>query len=462
MKSFVARTSDSFKIGDSVQDIIFYWLPELITSMILIALPPLIDAYIIANSQPVTSYSALATTTNFLHTLIKFAEAIPVAAIAMIGRHNGAREYTKCGEDLGNTFWLTAILGLAQFLIISAAATLIYRWHGVSEEMIALGAPFLRLKSFGVFLVFISLSFIYFMKGIKNTRMPMVLSMVGIAAFFFFDYALVLGKFGFPQCDLNGSAIATIIQYTVMNVIALAYILWEPEYKKYFSKIFLSFFNWKKIIHLVNLSWPIMVDKTSFAISYVWLAGLISPMGTPAIAAYSTIKDLERFAFLPAVAFAVIITFLVSNRLGANDPDGAMANIKKVLMLTGVTVGVSLLCLCLNARFFVSMFDPHNHFTTLGAAALPIISILVIFDFVQVILAGALRGAGDVHSVMYGRCATVFLFFIPVSYILSKLPIENQTARFVLIYGSHYVNAGLMGLIFLRRIMSHKWQKQKI
>jgi MATE family multidrug resistance protein len=353
-------------------------------------------------------------------------------------------------------------LGLAQFLIISATATLIYRWHGVSEEMITLGAPFLRLKSFGVFLIFISLSFIYFMKGIKNTRMPMVLNMVGIAAFIFFDYALVLGKFGFPQYDLNGSAIATIIQYTVMNVIALAYILWEPEYKKYFSKIFLSFFNWKKIIQLINLSWPIMIDKTSFAISYVWLAKLIASMGTPAIAAYDTIKNLERFAFLPAVAFAVIITFLVSNRLGADDPDGAMANIKKVLILTGLTVGTSLLCLCFNARYFVSMFDPHNQFTILGAAALPIISILVIFDFVQVILAGALRGAGDVYAVMYGRCATVLLFFIPVSYILSKLPIENQTARFVLIYGSHYVNAGLMGLIFLRRIMSHKWQKQKI
>lgn len=462
MKALLKRTVSTWHMGESLKDIVGYWLPELISAMILVTLPPIVDSYIVANSQTTMAYGALAMATNFIHTLIKFAEALPVAAIAIIGRYNGAGDYERCGEELSNTFWTTLLLGFAQLFIISICANGIYRWLGVPAEMAAIGAPFLRLKACGVLLIFVSLSFIGFMRGIKNTRIPMFLNLLGIATFIFFDYALVLGRCGFPQLDLNGSAIATILQYSVMNIAAIAYILLNPEYKKYFKATFFSIFDFKRACHLINLSWPIMLDKTSFALAYVWLSKLLADMGTYAIATYDVVKNIERFAFVPAMAFAQVITFLVSNQLGANNPKGASSTIKKVLMLTFTSVGGCLLFACLNAEMLIGMFDPNKSYTSLGTAVLPAISFLVFFDCLQVILAGALRGAGDMKSVMWGRALSCILFFLPLSYGLSKLPIENQALRFILIYGCHYLNAGVMGAIFFFRIMSHKWQNKEI
>jgi putative MATE family efflux protein len=389
-------------------------------------------------------------------------EAIPIAAVAIIGRHNGAKQYEKCGKDLGDTFWVSLFIGLFFFLSLFIFAAPIYRSLGVPENMVVLGVPFLRLRSLGMLMIFISNALLYFMKGIKDTKTPMIISFLCISSFLFFDYALVLGKFGFPQLGLHGAALATIIQYSLMIILAIAYLVSNKEYTKYFPTLFIWHFSKKRVLGLLKLSWKIMIDKASLAASYVWLFKLITSLGVYAIASFDVIKNLERFALLPAIAFAQVVTFLVSNRLGAKDFEGAKANIKKVLVISAIFTGSTLLLFCIKARYFVSFFDPLGEFTHIAAPAFVLVSTLVVFDFIQLILAGALRGAGDVKTVMMTRFLSCLLFFVPVSYMISKLPIANVAIKFALIYGSFYLNTGVFGFFFIRRIISGKWAKIRV
>lgn len=451
-----------FGRGERFVEILQYWLPEVISMTIFISLPPLIDSYFIAGLKSTSTYGALGTANNFLHSLLKFSEAIPVAAIAIIGRHNGAKEYKKCGQDLGDTFWTTLFLGIFQFFLIFFGAAKIYQIMGVPAKMISLGVPFLRLRSISILLVFVSVAFIGFMKGVKNTKTPMIISICGLSAFLFFEYVLIFGKLGFPQLRLNGSAIASIIQYSVVISLSIWYILSNIDYQKYFSSIFFKFFDKKRAIRLLNLSWPIMIDKTVLTLSYVWIFKMISPLGKYAIVSFDVIKNLERFAIIPAIAFAQIIVFLVSNRLGAEDPKGAKANIKKVLILASIMVATTVSIMCIKAHYFVSFFDPQQKFSHIAAPALVLISALVVFDFIQLILAGALRGAGDVKTVMWVRFFSCLLFCTPVAYLFSKVPLENVSVKFALIYSVFYLNTGIMGIIFMKRVIGAKWQKIKI
>ncbi len=449
----------SFKTGDSCKQIMWYWLPEIVSATILFSLPAMVDSWIIAQLGSSTIYGALAMGSNFLHSLTKLAEAIPVASMAIIGRHNGAEEYEQCGEGLADSFWTTFLLGLAQFIFIFFSAHAIYRWLNVPADMVSVGAPFLQLKSLGVLLIFTTLGLLGFMRAIKNTHIPMLLNIVGLTSFIFFDYVLVLGKFGFPQLGIMGSAVATIIQYGIMNIGAIGYILLNPTYKKYFAELFFRIFNFMRMGRLINLSWRIMIDKSIISFAYIWLAKMIAPMGKHAINSFDVVLKLERSAFIPVIAAAQIITFLVSNRLGAKDVHGAYANIKKLYLMTCISLLVATAALLVNPGYFVSIFDPHNNFTTFAVTVLPIINIFVFFDFTQVFLAGALRGAGDVKTVMWTRFFVTFFFFVPLSYIFSCIPNISDVLRFVLVYGSFYVATGVMGLVFLYRIKSHAWHR---
>jgi len=445
--------------GDSFKSIFFYWWPEVISAAILTTLPLVIDSYLIASLKSISTFGALGITSNVLALLTKLAEAVPVASIAFIGRFNGSKDFSKCGEYFYNTFWITFILGISQFLIILFGARSIFNWLEASPKMIEIGIPFLQLKSLGIILIFSVMVFIGFMRAVKNTYVPMALYIFGLAAFIFCDYSLVLGQFGMPELGIMGSAIATIVQYSIMNILALLYILLNKNYRKYFSSFLSNFFDPAKIWQVVWLSWPIVIDKTTITLSYIWLSKMISPQGKYAIVSFNAIRNIEFFAFIPVVAAAQVITFLVSNRLGANDIDGAIANIKKALLLMIITFIPIIIMLAFFSPYIIGVFDPKNKFTGFAVFTFFIINILAISDALQVVLAGALRGAGDVQAVMWVRFGLCFGFFAPIAYMLRSLKIESSSLKFTLIYSSFFFTTGLISYLYYRRLKGNFWKK---
>ena len=462
MISITNKISKDIHKGESFKDILRLWFPEVITQIIFITLTPLVDAYLVASLKSTTMYGALGVANNFFHLLIKFSEAIPVAAIVVIGRHNGAKEYKKCGQSLYDVILLTVFLGLMQFFLLFFFAEPIYRFLGAPEELVPFGVPFVRMRAFGFFLVFIAGSFVGFMKGIKNTKIPMIVNAIGILCFIIFDYILILGKFGFPALGLQGSAISTIIQYSFVIISYIVFILSNSEYRKYLPSFKNVYFSFSRIFTLLNLGWPVILDKMSLAFTYLWFSKMVAPMGVVAISSFETIKNLERFALMPAVAFAQVVAFLVSNRLGAKDVDGAKSNIKKNFILASMFAVFMLSILIINSKYFLSRFDPNNVFTDLACQLIVFVAILDVFDFSQVILASSLRGAGDVFSVMKYRFLCCIGFFVPTVYIISKLPITDVFTRFLLMYFVFYGNCALLGFSFFRRIISGKWHAIKV
>ena len=448
--------------GDSLKSIFFYWWPEVISAAILTTLPLIIDSLLVASSQSISTFGALGAASNILALLTKLAEAVPVASIAFIGRFNGSKDFARCGEYLYNTFWITFVLSLSQFLIILFGARGIFNWLEASPKIVEIAVPFIQLKSLGIILIFSVMVFMGFMRAVKNTYMPMILNISGILAFIFFDYSLVLGKCYLPEMGLMGSAVATIIQYSLMNVLALAYILLNKDYRKYFSSFIKSFFDKFQIGQILWLSWPIVIDKTTISLSYIWLAKMIYPMGKYAIVSYNAIRNIEFFAFIPVVAAAQVITFLVSNRLGANDSDGSVSNIRKILFLSAITFIPLIVIFSIFAPVLIGAFDPKNKFTDFAVGTFLAINILAVFDALQIILAGALRGAGDVQTVMWVRFGFCFGLFVPLSYIIKSMNIENLNLKFTLIYASFFVATGFISYFYYRRLSGNLWKNINI
>jgi len=209
------------------------------------------------------------------------------------------------------------------------------------------------------------------------------------------------------------------------------------------------------------LSVPVVLDKCTMAFAYIWLGSRFASMGEIALASFSVVKDLERLALLPAVAFAQVVTFLVSNDYGRRNWSGIKSNIKKIVFMGSSMVFAILIILSLWPHFFVQFFDKQGDFTSMAARVIPILSVLVFFDLLQLILSGAMRGASNVKTVLVTRLIVCFLYFVPCSYLLSKLTIESMVLKFVLIYGSFYIGNGLMSIVYIQRFRGQKWNAEK-
>jgi putative MATE family efflux protein len=447
--------------GEQYATIFRYFFPEFITSLILYSLPFLLDSHFIAHLKSTPTYATLGATNTLLHLLVKIAEAFSIGTVVIAGNYNGMHAYKEVGRALRDSFWLTCLLGFAIASILFCGAHWIYSWYGVPTEMIALGVPFLRLRAVGIFFTFVYFAFIGFLRGIKNTRVPMLFFLWGGIIFTFFDYVLIFGMWGFPRLGLQGSAWASVIQYASMCIIAFCYVLTNKDYRKYSIALLTALTDRSLVKDLIRVSWPIIIDKATLAMAYIWLCKMIAPMGTSTLASFSMLKDLERIAFLPAIACAQIITFLASNDYSMKRWESIKANTKKVIFLASLMVFLLLISISLWSEYITLFFDPERAFSALTIYVFPILSVLVFFDLLQLILSGALRGAGNVKTVMMVRVLICFGYFIPVSYALLHAPIAHETIKFLLLYGSFYVGNALMSLIYIYRFCGNAWTTVK-
>lgn len=453
----------------SLKALLGYFFPELITASLLYIGLEIIDYRFIACTNIEACNATLVITNQLFHVVTKIAEGFSVGMVIICGQYNGAHEYHRTGRVLSDAFWTTALVGGCIALLVYMGAYALYDFYGVPQTVVSLGVPFLRIRSLGIFLSFIYFALIGFLRGIKNTRAPMSFFIIGALVFLFFDYALIFGAWGFPALGLRGSAIATVLQYTTMLIAAIIYILTNADHRKYAIKLFTPV-HWTNIRDLVRLSWPVMIDKASFALCPIWLTKMLtSTTDLTAVAtsgivldSYSVLKQMEKVGILPALAFAQVITFLVSNDYKTHHFATIKKNIKKVLVVAAIFVGFFTLCFCLKPLFFLSLLNKQKAFNDFIAYSLPYIALLIFFDVLQLILSAALRGAADVQLVMWARMVSAGLFFVPLSYGLTLLPIDNLLIKFIAVYSSVHLSYALMSLIYIVRFKSGVWKRQSI
>lgn len=455
LQRYIAGVRDT-QHGESYSTLLQFFLPEFITALILSSILHIIDAAFIAQIKSTSMYATLGVTSTLIHLITKIAEGLSVGTLVICGQYNGIAHYKKVGRAAVSGIYLTIAFGFGIALLIFFGAPTIYGWYKVSDKMLALGVTFLRLRAVSIFLSFIFFACIGYLRSIKNTQVPMTLFVLGGIIFIVSDYICIFGKCGLPAMKLFGSAVASIIQYFVMVVGALYYILFSPQQQKYAIRS--QSFDHESARSIIMISWPVMLDKAILAAAKMWLALLISPLGKTALASFAVIKDMEQLAFVPAIACAQVITFLVSNDYSRRDWIAIKNNIKRIILLASFIVG-SIVCLFSYCpEMLIQFFDTKKVFGSFAAQAFPLLSVLVFFDLLQLILAGALRGASDVKTVMLVRLVVCVGFFCPFSYMISHLAITNVLYKFVLLYGSFYVSNGLMSLYYIYRLHGHQWK----
>lgn len=448
--------------GISYSRILRYFYPEFITALIIYFLPQFIDCYFICNLKSTDLYAISGIVENLLGMFTKCAEGLLIGTVIISGYFNGLQEYKKAGQSFADAFWITISISLCVSLALYFGVVIFYRFNKFSPEMIELGVPYLQIKAIGVFFMFFYFALVGFFRSVKNTFTPMVIFVVGNICFVLSDYILIFGKFGFPQLGLLGSAVAYLIQYFLMSCLMLIYILYAAEYKKYEISLYPKKIDSKRLYQFLRVSFPVVLDKMSIAFAYVWLASCMSQLGSTAGASFSMIKLMERIAFVPAIAFSQIITFLVSNDLGRGKWDDIHSNIKKVVLLSSTMVGAILLIGSIWPYLIVKFYGCTGEMCYLVAAVFPSLSILVMFDLLQLILSGALRGAGDVQTVMVTRLIVIAGYFIPITYGIALLPLQTVASKMLVTYAAFLIGNGLMTIVYIIRLKQDHWKKQNI
>jgi Na+-driven multidrug efflux pump len=120
-----------------------------------------------------------------------------------------------------------------------------------------------------------------------------------------------------------------------------------------------------------------------------------------------------------------------------------------------------LLIFSLCPGFIIQFFDQKGTFTSFSAKIFPLLSVFVFLDLLQLVLSGALRGACDVHMVMWTRLIVCAGFFCPVTYVVATFfPLVDPMLKFLIIYVTFYVGSGIMSIVYVCLFRTGEWSKR--
>jgi Na+-driven multidrug efflux pump len=127
---------------------------------------------------------------------------------------------------------------------------------------------------------------------------------------------------------------------------------------------------------------------------------------------------LIRASFMPGFAVGTAAQTLVGRYLGAGDERGAERSGWTAVGLAATYMGLLGVVFFLFGSPLFALFTNDPRVQGLGAALMRWAALFQLGDAVQVVLASALRGAGDTRFVMWVGFGSAWGIFVPVAWFL--------------------------------------------
>jgi MATE family multidrug resistance protein len=235
------------------------------------------------------------------------------------------------------------------------------------------------------------------------------------------DIVLVFGLLGAPAMGAFGAAWAT----TVCRYVLFLGLLFadRSELLPLLSRVDPESLRLQPLLAMVRLGAPIGIQIQLELAAFGVIGLLMGGLGTIEIAAHQVAINLASLTFMVPLGVASASAVRVGHAVGRADDHGARRAAASAMVCgAGFMACTALLFLAL-PRALAGVYTSDVQVVALAAALIPIAGVFQIFDGVQVVSSGILRGLGDTRAPMVINVLGFWLVGMPVSLGLA-FPLE--------------------------------------
>jgi MATE family, multidrug efflux pump len=360
-----------------------------------------------------TATAAAGAAGNFLFLMFPVWRSLAIGTVAIVSRRMGEGRADEAADATRQSLVLGALAGVVfgvGFFLFSAP---LLRLLGASEEVVAIGAPFLQVIGSAAGLSTVWLIGTSAMRAAGDTRTPMFMAVASVVLVVILAYVFinVLGM------GPMGSAYAQAITW-FLGMTAMLVVLWRGV-----AGLTVAGGPWRltmtTIRRIFDISLPSAAESATFSFGLLALSGLVFRLGTDQVAAHQIVGQIETFSFFPCIGFSAAASALVGQALGMRDRARATS-------AGWASAGMALVWSTLAGATFVlapalwlGLFTGAVPVIVAGVGALAVIGIGQPAQAAIFALGGALRGAGDTRYPLVVSLVNWFLIRLPLAYALA-------------------------------------------
>lgn len=348
------------------------------------------------------------------------------------------------------TLWKNGLLAnlLMAFALLLVAAGL-YLAMPLMQQPVHLVAPaqsYFIILSASLLPLMVFFSGKQLLEGLSNTRIAMIITLLGNLLNILGNYLLIYGKAGFPELGLNGAGISTLLARLVMAAVMLLLVVRHRALRQGIRAGLR--FSRKEVQRLYRLGLPMGLHLFSESSAFIVSGIMMGWLGETALAAHQIVMSLSTLGFMLYQGIGVSSTIRISQLSAHQQPlllqAAARASVHIVLLMV-LLISLFFLIFRVQLPF---LFTPEAEVARLATELILILVIYQLFDALQIIFSGILRGLADARIP---GLLTIFSYFgvaIPLSY-LSAFHLDLGPAG---IWLGFPVGLGVCALLFYFRI----------
>ena len=384
----VNSTARDMTQGSIVLQLVAFSLP-LMLGNIFQMLYNTVDSVVVGNYVGTEALAAVGSTTMIVNIMVFFFNGFSTGASVVIARRFGARDRENLHIAIQTTMASTFILAVLFTLGGLVSVDPMLRLMATPDDVFEQAAVYLRIYigGFSGLVIYNMCSGI--LRAVGDTTRPLYFLVLTSVLNIVLDLVFVLQL----NAGIAGVAYATIIsQFVSAGLTLLLLSVTRDVYRLDWKALKI---DGKILREIIAVGLPAGIQSIVTSVSNVFVQSYINAFGSTCMAGWSAYNKLDQFVILPMQSLAMAATTFVSQNIGANQEKRASkGTVATVVLAAGVT-GAIILLVCIFAAPAVSLFTPDQAVIEFGVLFVHTNFAFLLFNCVNHVLAGALRGRGD-------------------------------------------------------------------
>ena len=328
--------------------------------------------------------------TQLINLVVGFFTGLSSGASVVIAQFFGAKDERSVKESL-HTAYAFSILGS---IVISALgiglAPQLLRWMNTPEELFADSTLYLRIYFAGILFVFIFNVGSSILRAVGDSKNPLYYLIACCFINIFLDLLFVIVF----HLGVAGVAYATFLSQAISALLVTHKLMTSHSILTLKIRDIRLHKNVLKSQLWIGL--PAGFQSVMYSISNVIIQAALNRFGTDTVAAWSAYGKLDAIFWMVSGAIGISITTFVGQNYGARKYDRVHKSVRICLGIDSIISVILIVFLMLFRIPLFRLFTQDPSVIRIGSDMLALITPCYIFFVFIEVLAGALRGMGDV------------------------------------------------------------------
>lgn len=373
-----------------------------------------------------SAISAVSLASQYANVLFMIYYGLGTGATMLCAQYFGKKDYQAIRVVEGLAMRFSLIVSAAFSLFALAAPEWMMRLFTSEEELITLGAQYLRYMSVTYLCWSLIEVYLSVLRSMERVTVCMVLNMVAFALNVLLNAVFIFGLFGAPKLGVRGVALATAISRLVELAGCILVSRCSREVKLDLRYLFIR--NKPLFQDFVRLSLPALGNDVIWGVGASMYSVILGHLGSDAVAANSLVTVVRQFGTVLCYGMASAGGILLGKLIGENRQQEARTDAGRLIRLT-------IVCGLIGGLLVLAATPLVLHYATLSETAMGYLKTMLLINTYYIsgtalnttMICGIFRSGGDSRFGFFCDLIDMWCYAVPLGFIAAfalKLPVE--------------------------------------